>query len=65
MKVRTARLGHGVEAWYVQNDAVPIVDVMLNFAGAGSASDPEGKGGRAGFTAAMLTEEFSPFREER
>jgi len=56
MKVRTARLGHGVEAWYVQNDAVPIVDVMLNFAGAGSASDPEGKGGRAGFTAAMLTE---------
>ncbi len=56
IKVRTARLGHGVEAWYVQNDAVPIVDVMLNFSGAGSVSDPEGKSGRASFTAAMLTE---------
>ncbi len=54
--VKTARIGHGVEAWYIQNATAPIVDVMLHFEGAGSASDPEGKGGRAAFAAAMMSE---------
>ena len=56
IEVETTSLGHGVKAWYVTNDAVPVVDVLLSFEGAGSASDPEGKGGRAAFAAAMLTE---------
>ena len=54
--VETTSLGHGVKAWYATNDAVPVVDVILSFEGAGSASDPEGKGGRAAFAASMITE---------
>lgn len=56
LEVNTARLGNGVQAWFAPNNAVPLVDVMLNFEGAGSASDPADKGGRAAFAAAMLTE---------
>ena len=54
--VETTSIGHGVKAWYAVNDTVPVVDVMLSFEGAGSASDPEGKSGRAAFAASMLTE---------
>lgn len=54
--VETASLGHKVEAWYAANDAVPVVDVVLSFERAGSTSDPEGKEGRAQFSAAMLSE---------
>lgn len=56
MNVESTRLGHGVSAWYATNDAVPVVDVILSFEGAGSASDAEGKAGRAAFAAALLTE---------
>lgn len=56
LQVDTSRLGHGVKVWYVSNDRVPVVDVMLSFEGAGYASDPEGKSGRAAFTAALLDE---------
>ncbi len=56
ISVETTRLGHGVEAWYAPSEAVPVVDVLLVFDHAGSAQDPEGKAGRAAFTAAMLTE---------
>lgn len=56
MKVETTRIARGVDAWYVESNAVPIVDVLLNFEGAGSASDPAGKGGRAAFSAALLNE---------
>lgn len=54
--VETTSVGHGVKVWYAQNPSAPVVDVVLNFEGAGSASDPEGKGGRAAFAASMLTE---------
>lgn len=54
--VQTTGIGHGVKAWYATNEAVPVVDVVLSFEGAGSASDPEGKAGRAAFAASMLTE---------
>lgn len=56
MEVNTTSLGHGVKAWYVENNRVPVVDVQISFEGAGNASDPEGKAGRAAFAAAMLTE---------
>lgn len=56
IEVKTTSIGHGVKVWYAENNAVPVVDVMISFEGAGSASDPEGKSGRAAFTAAMLTE---------
>jgi zinc protease len=54
--VETTSIGHGVKAWYAQNPSAPVVDVVLSFEGAGSTSDPEGKGGRAAFAASMLTE---------
>lgn len=56
VKVETTGVGHGVKAWYVSNQTAPVVDIILTFEGAGNASDPEGKGGRAAFAAAMLTE---------
>jgi zinc protease len=56
IEVETTRVGHGVTAWYARNDAVPVVDVVLSFEGAGYASDPDGKAGRAAFAAAMLGE---------
>lgn len=54
--VGTRSVGHGVKVWYAQNDSVPVVDVVISFEGAGSASDPEGKGGRAAFAASLITE---------
>jgi zinc protease len=56
VEVETTSIGHGVKAWYASNVTVPVVDIVLSFEGAGNASDPEGKGGRAAFAAAMLTE---------
>ena len=56
VEVDTTSIGHGVKVWYATNDAVPVVDVVLSFEGAGSASDAEGKGGRAAFAASLLTE---------
>jgi zinc protease len=54
--VKTTSIRHGVEAWYAPSAAVPIVDVVLTFEGAGNASDPESKTGRASFAAAMIGE---------
>jgi zinc protease len=54
--VETARLGHGLRAWYASNPTVPVVHVSLSFDGAGSVSDPAGKAGRAALAAAMLNE---------
>lgn len=56
VEVKTVRLADGVEAWYAPSSAVPVVDILLSFEGAGAAGDPAGKGGRAAFAAAMLTE---------
>ena len=56
LAVDTTRIGHGVDAWYVPNDMVPVVDIVISFEGAGTVSDPDGKSGRAAFAAAMLTE---------
>lgn len=56
IEVETTRLGHGVSVWYAANARVPVVEVVLSFEGAGSASDAEAKGGRAAFAAALLNE---------
>jgi zinc protease len=55
-EVKSVSLGHGVEAWYATDEHVPVVDVQISFEGAGSASDPDGKGGRAALAAALLNE---------
>ena len=59
--VEKTRVGHGVSAWYVESDAVPVVHVVLSFEGAGSVSDPTGKAGRAALAAAMLNEGAGPY----
>ena len=56
IEVETKRLGHGVQVWYAASPQVPVVDVQLVFEGAGYASDPAGREGRAALAAAMLTE---------
>ena len=57
--VETTRVAHGVRAWYAADDAVPVVDVLLSFEGAGTTSDTEGKGGRAAFAAATSAAQSS------
>jgi zinc protease len=56
LRVDDVRIAHGVRAWYVASDTVPVVDVQISFEGAGHASDPAGREGRAALAAAMLTE---------
>ena len=45
----------GIEAWLVQEPAVPLIAVDFAFEG-GSAQDPEGKGGTANLAASLLDE---------
>lgn len=56
LEVKTERLGHGVKAWYAESHTVPVVDILISFDGAGYASDPAGKEGRAQLAALMLTQ---------
>ncbi len=56
LSVETVSLGNQTDAWMARDATLPIVDVLLSFEGAGTASDPSGKEGRAAFAAAMLTE---------
>ena len=45
----------GIEAWLVQEPAVPLIAVNFAFAG-GSVQDPTGKGGTANLVASLLDE---------
>ncbi|OYW14005.1 MAG: hypothetical protein B7X02_00980, partial [Rhodospirillales bacterium 12-54-5] len=54
--VQTQRIAHGVRVWYAPSSQVPVVDIQISFEGAGYASDPAGKEGRAALAAAMLTQ---------
>lgn len=56
VEVKTTRLGHGVKAWYAESAQVPVIDIEISLEGAGYASDPAGKEGRAALAAAMLTQ---------
>jgi zinc protease len=61
VEVDTSRIGHGVKAWYVEDPSLPVVHVAISFEGAGSASDPAGKAGRAALAASLLTEAAGPY----
>jgi zinc protease len=50
----------GIEAWLVQEPAVPLISVELAFTG-GSAQDPPGKAGTASLMAAVLDEGAGDF----
>ncbi|MGB7077890.1 MAG: pitrilysin family protein, partial [Xanthobacteraceae bacterium] len=45
----------GIEAWLVQEPAVPLIAIDFAFEG-GSVQDPEGKGGTANLVASLLDE---------
>lgn len=53
--IQKRTLSNGLPVWLVEMHEVPVVDVSL-IVKTGSASDPAGKFGLAGFTAAMLDE---------
>ena len=51
-----AKLKNGVQLLVVENHKLPIISMALLVPGAGTASDPKGKGGLAAFTADLLDE---------
>lgn len=61
IEIETSRVGHGVKVWYAENPSVPVVHLSISFEGAGSASDPTEKAGRAALAAGLLTEAAGPY----
>ena len=55
MKIQTVKSPGGVEAWLVEEHAVPMVALKFAFLG-GNAQDPAGKEGLANFVTGMLDE---------
>ncbi len=45
-----------IGVWLIQDDAVPVISMSLRFEGAGFASDPKDKQGRAQLAASLLKE---------
>src|SRR6185312_15248732 len=55
MKIQTIKSPGGIEAWLVEEHAVPMMAMRFAFEG-GSSQDPAGKEGLANFVTAMLDE---------
>ena len=55
MKIQTVKSPGGIEAWLVEEHAVPMLAMRFAFEG-GSSQDPTGKEGLANFVTAMLDE---------
>ena len=55
MKIQTIKSPGGIEAWLVEEHAVPMMALRFAFDG-GSSQDPAGKEGLANFVTAMLDE---------
>ena len=55
MKIQTIKSPGGIEAWLVEEHAVPMMAMRFAFDG-GSSQDPSGKEGLANFVTAMLDE---------
>lgn len=55
MKIQTVKSPGGIEAWLVEEHAVPMMAMRFAFDG-GSSQDPEGQEGVANFLSAMLDE---------
>ena len=55
MKIQTVKSPGGIEAWLVEEHAVPLMALRFAFEG-GNAQDPAGKEGVANFLTAMLDE---------
>ena len=55
MKIQAIKSPGGIEAWLVEEHAVPMMAMRFAFDG-GSSQDPDGKEGLANFVTAMLDE---------
>lgn len=55
MDIQKVTTPSGITAWLVESHSLPMVSVEVAFR-AGSAFDPQGKGGTANLTAALLTQ---------
>lgn len=55
MKIQEVTSPGGIKAWLVESHHVPLIAMKFGFAG-GSAHDPKGKSGLAGFVSGMLDE---------
>ncbi|NEX64325.1 insulinase family protein [Noviherbaspirillum sp. 17J57-3] len=66
LKIQSWTLDNGAKVLFVENHAIPIVDLRVDF-DAGSRRDPQGKAGTAALTNAMLARGLhastSPFSE--
>jgi zinc protease len=58
-RVQRVRSPGGVEAWLIEDHALPILSVQFGFRG-GSASDPDDRAGTARMLADLLTEGVGP-----
>lgn len=54
--IETRTLASGAILWVAQDNTLPVVSMQLRFKGGGSATDPQGKEGRAVIAASMLLE---------
>lgn len=61
LNIQTWTLANGARVFFVENHALPVLDVSIEF-DAGSRRDPEGKSGLAGLTNAMLARGLSETR---
>ena len=64
MDIQRWTTGNGTEVLLVEQHDNPIVDMQVNFKGAGSVFNPEGKSEVAEFTAALLTDGTEKLDEE-
>ncbi|HWK37460.1 MAG TPA: hypothetical protein VNR88_00945, partial [Hyphomicrobium sp.] len=55
MKIQTVKSPGGIEAWLVEEHAVPMMAMRFAFDG-GSSQDPDGQEGVSNFLTAMLDE---------
>ena len=56
VEIETRTLSSGAELWVAKDSTLPVVSMQMRFEGGGSASDPQGKEGRAVIAARMLLE---------
>ena len=59
MKIQSVKSPGGIEAWLVEEHALPLVTMQFGFMG-GSSQDPAGKPGVANYLTAMLDEGAGP-----
>jgi len=63
MKIQTVKSPGGIEAWLVEEHALPLLTMQFGFKG-GASQDPDGKPGVANFISAMLDEGAGDIKSE-